>query len=266
MTIGNGTGVLDRSCGAYDTVNNRWLLQFDLQGIPGHSYDQFAQLIGTNGTFIGGEIPIATTPGFEGDTGFGGDVAWLPSPGRDFSVYGLDNGIGGQEFDAAGNAVALPMVLGLGYFDTPNNAADTKLNRWLTVWEGLLNGQRDQWYIFGRLYQPATIVLPIPAAGPSPADGSTAIGINADLSWTPGNGAVSHDVYWGTTNPPAFRINQSGTSYDPGTMAMSTTYYWRINEVNVAGTDRRSGVELHHLGHVELSDRSLRLWQRQPER
>ena len=70
------------------------------------------------------------------------------------------------------------------------------------------------------------------ATNPTPANGSTAVDINANLSWTAGTGATSHDVYFGTSSSsPTFRGNQAGTSYEPGTMVAGTTYYWRIDEL-----------------------------------
>jgi hypothetical protein len=69
------------------------------------------------------------------------------------------------------------------------------------------------------------------ASNPNPADGTFSVATTADLSWTPGLGATSHDVYFGTTRSPSFVCNQTSTTFDPGTMA-STTYYWRIDEVN----------------------------------
>lgn len=53
------------------------------------------------------------------------------------------------------------------------------------------------------------------------------------LSWTAGANAVSHDVYFGTTNPPPLIGNQAGTSYNAGVLAPLQTYYWRINERNI---------------------------------
>ncbi len=74
------------------------------------------------------------------------------------------------------------------------------------------------------------------ASNPSPADSATGVGINADLSWTAGAGADSHDVYFGTASPGAFQVNQTGTTFDPGTLSNDTTYYWRIDEKNAVGT------------------------------
>ncbi len=70
------------------------------------------------------------------------------------------------------------------------------------------------------------------ATNPNPANGSTSVDINANLSWTAGAEASSHDVYFGTNSAsPTFMGNQTATTYDPGTMANGTTYYWRIDEV-----------------------------------
>jgi len=74
------------------------------------------------------------------------------------------------------------------------------------------------------------------ASSPSPANGATAVSLTADLSWTAGSGATSHNVYFGTASPGTSRGNQAATTYDTGTMAVSTVYYWRIDEVNAYGT------------------------------
>lgn len=74
------------------------------------------------------------------------------------------------------------------------------------------------------------------ASNPNPPDGAMDIGVFADLSWTPGVGAASHDVYFGPNSSPPFIRNQISTIFNPGTMAYTTTYFWRIDEVNPTGT------------------------------
>jgi len=90
----------------------------------------------------------------------------------------------------------------------------------------------------GAVWSFTTVALAPPgqASNPSPANGATSVGITTDLSWTAGSGATSHDVYFGTASPGTFRGNQAGTTYDTGTMANGTTYYWRIDEKNANGT------------------------------
>jgi hypothetical protein len=77
---------------------------------------------------------------------------------------------------------------------------------------------------------------PSKATTPVPANGSTTATVDANLTWTAGTNATSHDVYFGTANPPTaaeFKGNQAGTLYNPpGNMNVSTTYYWRIDERN----------------------------------
>jgi hypothetical protein len=88
-------------------------------------------------------------------------------------------------------------------------------------------------------YGGTTAVAPSEALNPSPADGATSVSTSTGVSWTAGSGATSHAVYFGTDATPdasEFIGTQSGTTYDPGTLSASTTYYWRIDEVNVSGT------------------------------
>ena len=73
------------------------------------------------------------------------------------------------------------------------------------------------------------------ASNPDPANDATGVSLNADLSWTAGSGATSHDVYFGPTGPGEFQGNQNDTTFEPGTMAEYTTYFWRIDELNAWG-------------------------------
>lgn len=90
--------------------------------------------------------------------------------------------------------------------------------------------------VFANTAQPGN--LPGPARQPAPADGGTDVGVNMQLAWTAGAGADSHDVFFGTVNPPGaneLRGNQPGTTFDPGPLAADTTYYWRVDELNAEG-------------------------------
>jgi hypothetical protein len=142
-------GAKDRSCVAYDSVNARWLVQFNNGANAGFSYDQYGQLVNSDGTLNGGPLALAHTPAFEGDTQFGGDVAFAAGARRFFSSFGTDTGMGGQESLASGAAAAAPVVLGSGYYTSLNNAADPVRNRFLTAWEGLVGGS---FQVLGQLY------------------------------------------------------------------------------------------------------------------
>ncbi|MBE3137721.1 MAG: PKD domain-containing protein [Thermoplasmata archaeon] len=70
-------------------------------------------------------------------------------------------------------------------------------------------------------------------SNPNPTNGSTNVLLNKQLSWTGGDvnpfDTVMYDVYFGTTSPPPkVAGNQSGTTYNPGTLSLFTPYYWKI--------------------------------------
>jgi len=76
---------------------------------------------------------------------------------------------------------------------------------------------------------------PVYPREPQPADGAMAVGPASDLAWRPGREAASHEVYFGT-DPEALALAGSVETnrYDPGSLILGTTYYWRIAEVNEA--------------------------------
>jgi hypothetical protein len=88
------------------------------------------------------------------------------------------------------------------------------------------------------------------AWGPSPANGSTPdVKVATPLSWSPGDSAAQHAVYFGTDRDAVdnadtsdttgvYRGQQVGTSYNPpeGVGFGSGPYYWRIDEHNTDAT------------------------------
>ena len=75
------------------------------------------------------------------------------------------------------------------------------------------------------------LVGDMPAFGPAPTDGASGVNPDTQLSWSAGVGAVSHDIYFGTSSPGEFQCNQTDTTFDPGALDLGTMYYWRIDEV-----------------------------------
>jgi CubicO group peptidase (beta-lactamase class C family) len=74
---------------------------------------------------------------------------------------------------------------------------------------------------------------PYEPSEPDPSDEETDVSIYKDLTWVGGdpdeNDEVIYDVYFGESSPPP--LVDEGltiTTYDPGTMELSTTYYWQI--------------------------------------
>jgi len=75
------------------------------------------------------------------------------------------------------------------------------------------------------------------ATNPYPVWNAFDILLDEDLSWTNPGGVTDVEVFFGT-DPATLPSVQSGiaTTYDPGTMAYQTTYYWRVNETDGSGT------------------------------
>ncbi|UCC98399.1 MAG: C10 family peptidase [Phycisphaerales bacterium] len=80
---------------------------------------------------------------------------------------------------------------------------------------------------------------PSKATNPTPVNGATNQLTTVNLSWSDGGGASSYDIYLGTDSSPdagEFKRNQSGQTYNSGTLQYDTTYYWRIDAKNMQGT------------------------------
>ncbi|MCF7803311.1 MAG: T9SS type A sorting domain-containing protein [Candidatus Marinimicrobia bacterium] len=67
---------------------------------------------------------------------------------------------------------------------------------------------------------------------PMPADSAVKVGTNPELTWKAGRNAMSHNVYFGTSEDPAFHSNVSGTSFSPGELQPNTEYFWRVDAVS----------------------------------
>ena len=79
------------------------------------------------------------------------------------------------------------------------------------------------------------------AYGPDPANGAELEKFSAFLEWGPGDGAVSHDVYFGSSlddviagAADTFLGNQPTISLLAADLVPETTYYWRVDEVSDA--------------------------------
>jgi len=92
------------------------------------------------------------------------------------------------------------------------------------------------------------------AWNPKPTDKSTTdVEKAVPVTWSPGDMAAQHDVYFGTdrlavagadtTTANIYRLRQNVTSYTPPEgLQWGQTYYWRIDEYNTDGTLSAGGV------------------------
>ncbi len=86
------------------------------------------------------------------------------------------------------------------------------------------------------------------ASNPFPPTGAVGVNREVVLTWTAGPDAVAHDVYLSTnatsvaqdsrdTGRTSVLVSQgqTGTSYDPGYLSSSRTYWWRVDEIDSEG-------------------------------
>ena len=84
--------------------------------------------------------------------------------------------------------------------------------------------------------EPEPLSSPEQVTNRSPRKSAQGVSVGVTLSWEDSGGARSYDVYFGTSDPPAFIRNQTGTTHDPaGDLNHDTLYYWRIDPRNGAG-------------------------------
>ena len=126
--------------------------------------------------------------------------------------------------------------------------------------DAYFNGSLDDFRIYDYALTADEIAVtmrgdPLLAWNAQPADGSTPdIQTALPLSWSSGEKASQHDVYFGTdavavdnadtSTPEIYRGRQAANSYTPpeGVEWGGGPYYWRIDEVNTDGTISRGRV------------------------
>jgi hypothetical protein len=86
------------------------------------------------------------------------------------------------------------------------------------------------------------MIPPKTAYTPDPADGAEGVDVGVQLSWTAGFGAKLHTVYFGDTFDEVDNATsgqtRGTTTYAPGTLKMAKTYYWRVDEFDIAETHK----------------------------
>ncbi|MHC4597301.1 MAG: hypothetical protein ACYS19_20440, partial [Planctomycetota bacterium] len=83
--------------------------------------------------------------------------------------------------------------------------------------------------------------IPVQARKPYPDSGATDVDVDVVLGWRAGREAVTHDVYLSTDEQAVIDGTVSATtvtetSHGPLSVDLAQTYYWKINEVNMAET------------------------------
>lgn len=153
-----------------------------------------------------------------------------------------DGGSGNNPCSTTWNFNGIPVYPGLWDANYTPSGVQTKMTGWknqcnitggfMWLYDDFKNTPKTQQYA-GAIN--AVFGVPAQATAALPANAATNVSTRPVLSWTT-TCAQSHDVYFGTTNPPAFVRNQATASYTPGMLSPNTTYYWRIDEKNNLGT------------------------------
>ena len=141
----------------------------------------------------------------------------------------------GAEGTFVGNQGAMFLVVGFPGFPFPDGLVPGTTYYWRvdevnetepnSPWKG------DVW---------SFSIPPKTAYFPEPADGAESVEVDAQLSWTAGYGGKLHTVYFGESYDEVDNatggLPQGMTTYNPGTLDMAKTYYWRVDEFDAIET------------------------------
>ncbi len=161
------------------------------------------------------------------------NLSWSPgSSAVSHDVYfgdNFDDVNDGAESTFVGNQAGTFLIVGFPGFAYPEGLVPGTTYYWRidevndldpnSPWKG------DVWS-FG--------IPPKTAYSPAPADTAESVELNANLSWTAGFGAKLHTVYFGDNfddvNNATVGLPHGTTTYNPDTLELAKTYYWRVDE------------------------------------
>jgi hypothetical protein len=159
-------------------------------------------------------------------------LSWTPGFGAKFHYI-----VFGEDFDDVNNAAAGVPNGTTNY--KPGTLKLAKTYYWrVDEFDGAATYKGDVW----------SFTTEGAVTSPNPADGAVDVSPTKALTWIAGAVAASHDVYFGsdadavknaTKSSPEYKGPKAlgEESYDPGKLSLTTTYYWRIDEVNGVNPD-----------------------------
>jgi hypothetical protein len=179
---------------------------------------------------------------------YGPDIFYLGAMTNDYSTTSITgyifNSAGDSNSSTATNSTAFGITntvarIGAGTTSTTSTLPASYHNGWVA-----------EILIYNRVLTPSEITsvksyllakhMPPTAYNPTPANGGTVYDRSTNLKWTPANGATSQTLYFSTDQnsvinaaPAALKatLAADACSYGVGSLQMSTTYYWKINQV-----------------------------------
>ncbi|MCH8219657.1 MAG: hypothetical protein IH892_23135, partial [Planctomycetes bacterium] len=232
--------------GRTDENNYEWRISNTQDGFVGSGYADTPGPQGTNGAWdnaceVTYEIDFSTSGTYS---------VWI----RRYTIGGASNscwvgldGVGNGSNDNTGDANqwiwkslgSIDVTAGLHTFNLRRREAAFKVDRIVLTTDGAdtPTGDGPPESLRGGLES---------ASDPNPAPDANDVGRDGSLSWTPGEFANTHDVYFGiafddvndasSANPMDVLVSpgQDANSFDPGRLHFGQTYYWRVDEVNGA--------------------------------
>ncbi len=198
-----------------------------------------------NGTVYVDDITVGATPGFA--------QAAAPNPQNGATLDGTWVSLTWRPGDSA---VSSDLYVGTNFDDVNDGAAGTFVGNTTNSFQligvpgflfpdGLQPGTTYYWRVDGindadpdgpwkgNIW---SFLVPSKAAyNPIPPDDMRFVEADARLTWTAGENAALHTVYFGTNadevaNATSGGTDQGATTFDPGTLELETTYYWRVDE------------------------------------
>jgi hypothetical protein len=190
---------------------------------------------------VGGTKPIARRP----DPIVGallnqtwGTLTWKPGPNAvSHDVYigdNFDDVNDGSADTFVGNQASEMLIVGFPGFPIPDGLIPGTTYYWRVDEVNDLD-PNSPWK--GNVWSFA--IAPRTAYWPDPADGAESVEPDVELSWTAGFNAKLHTVYFGENfddvNNATEGVTQGIATYTPpGPLKLAKTYYWRVDEFDVA--------------------------------
>ncbi len=163
---------------------------------------------------------------------YNNDIEWLVGFG--LKEVAIDCSLDGAAWTPLGTFTFARATSKAGY------AANTKIDFAGAAARHVRLTVKSSWGSSGRygLSEVRFFHIPTYARMPDPAAGATGVHPDAVLSWRSGRDAASHEVYLSTDQQSvaagtALAATVSVSRYAPA-LELSRTYYWKVNEVNVA--------------------------------
>jgi len=158
------------------------------------------------------------------------ELSWTPGFGAKLHTVYF-----GDDYDAV-NDVTGGMPMGITSYN-PGPLEEEKVYYWrVDEFDAIETHKGDVW----------CFTTPGAVGNPWPANGAMEVTPTPILTWTAANSAASHQLYFGTdkeavrtadTTSPEYQGSRAlgSESFDPGSLAWNTTFYWRVDEVDSQG-------------------------------